>query len=176
MRETVPFSACPFYRFARRADGGATDSWGDAMTQGAQVEQEAWHVIYESGFQARKRKAGISEPEAENAGVKPLRAAVADAPPRIDPNGAWQVHTRLENHSRFDGLPDARKRGWRLGRRNIRLSGAGLHVESASRRPPPQHFVAGPAAGWRNPIRSISRLPAVLREENAQHAMDRRCV
>ena len=165
----VPFTGSP----AKRMEGQRDYSRGEALTQVALVEQ-ARQDVDEHGFRARKCKAGILEPEAENASIRTLRAAVADAPLRIDPNGAWQVHTKLR--SRLDGLPDARKPCWRLGRRNVRLSGAGLDVEGASRQPPPLHQVAGPASGRSNPIQSTFRLPAAVPEANAQHATDRRRV
>ena len=103
VRESVPFPAYLFYKFARHADGGEPDSWGEALTPEALVEQ-ARRMVGEHGFRALNLKAGIQEPEAEIAGLEALRTAFPDAPLRIDPKGAWHLHTTLELLPRLDGL------------------------------------------------------------------------
>ena len=103
VRESVPFSAYLFYKFARHADGGEADSWREVLTLESLVEQ-ARRMRDEHGFRALKLKAGVLEPEAEIAGLEALRAAFPDAPLRIDPNGAWHVHTTLELLPRLEGL------------------------------------------------------------------------
>ena len=103
VRESVPFSAYLFYKFARHAHGGEADSWGEVLTPESLVEQ-AQRMVDEHGFRALKLKAGVFDPDVEIAGLEALRAAFPDAPLRIDPNGAWHVHTTLELLPRLEGL------------------------------------------------------------------------
>lgn len=102
VRQTVPFSAYLFYKFAAHADG-TSDDWGEVLTP-EQLVDEARRFKEIGGFNAIKLKAGILEPEAEIAGLEALRAAFPDAPLRIDPNGGWSVGTTLKLLPRLTGL------------------------------------------------------------------------
>ncbi len=103
VRESVPFSAYLFYKFARHADATEDDAWGEVLTP-EQLVDEARRMIEEHGFDAIKLKAGILEPQAELAGLEALRNAFPKAPLRIDPNGGWHVHTTLDLLPRLEGL------------------------------------------------------------------------
>ncbi|WP_172296444.1 enolase C-terminal domain-like protein [Pseudoruegeria sp. HB172150] len=103
VRETVPFSAYLFYKFARHAGANEDDPWGEVLSP-EQLVGEAQRMVDEYGFDAIKLKAGVLEPEAEIAGLEALRAAFPDAPLRIDPNGGWHVHTTLNLLPRLEGL------------------------------------------------------------------------
>lgn len=103
VRETVPFSAYLFYKFAQHADGGRVDPWGEALTPDGLVEQASrMHELY--GFNAIKLKAGVLEPEEEIEGLRALRKAFPTAPLRIDPNGGWTVETTLKLLPQLEGL------------------------------------------------------------------------
>lgn len=102
VRETVPFSAYLFYKFAGH-HGGQPDDWGEVLTP-AQLVDEARRMIDAHGFNAIKLKAGILPPEEEIEGLRALRAAFPDAPLRIDPNGGWTVDTTLKLLPQLDGL------------------------------------------------------------------------
>ncbi len=103
LRESVPFSAYLFYKFAAHAGANEGDPWGEVLTP-EQLVEEARRMVDENGFRAIKLKAGVLEPEAEIAGLEALRAAFPDAPLRIDPNGGWHVHTTLNLLPRLEGL------------------------------------------------------------------------
>ena len=103
LRETVPFSAYLFYKFARHAGAAEDDVWGEVLTP-EQLVDEARCMVDDYGFDAIKLKAGILEPEAELAGLEALRGAFPNAPLRIDPNGGWHVHTALKLLPRLEGL------------------------------------------------------------------------
>ncbi|KUF11547.1 enolase C-terminal domain-like protein [Pseudoponticoccus marisrubri] len=102
VRETVPFSAYLFYKFAGHA-GQPADDWGEVLSPERLVD-EARRFIETHGFRAIKLKAGILPPEEEVAGLEALRAAFPEAPLRIDPNGGWHVHTALDLLPRLEGL------------------------------------------------------------------------
>ncbi|MEZ5837543.1 MAG: enolase C-terminal domain-like protein [Geminicoccaceae bacterium] len=95
VRETVPFSAYLFYKFARHHGEAEDDAWGEVLTPEAMVD-EARRMVDEYGFEAIKLKAGVLEPEAEIEALRALRDAFPRAPLRIDPNGGWHVHTTLK--------------------------------------------------------------------------------
>lgn len=103
VRDTVPFSAYLFYKFAHHIHDSTDDVWGEVLTPETLVE-EARRMIDLYGFKAIKLKAGILSPEDELAGLEALHAAFPDAPLRIDPNGAWHVHTTLKLLPRLTGL------------------------------------------------------------------------
>lgn len=102
VRETVPFSAYLFYKFAAHP-GAAPDMWGEVLTP-EQLVNEAHRFRDEHGFEAIKLKAGILPPDEEIAGLRALRAAFPGAPLRIDPNGGWTVDTTLKLLPQLDGL------------------------------------------------------------------------
>lgn len=105
VREAVPFSAYLFYKFGRHKDlaDGRGDPWGEVTTPEA-LAGEAKRMVELYGFGSLKLKAGAFEPEAEIAGLEALRDAFPKAPLRIDPNGAWHVHTTLPLLPRLEGL------------------------------------------------------------------------
>ena len=92
VRESVPFSAYLFYKFAAHADGTA-DDWGEVLTP-EQLVDEARRFRDLGGFEAIKLKAGILPPEEEFAGLEALRAAFPEAPLRIDPMAAGASRQR----------------------------------------------------------------------------------
>ena len=103
VRQSVPFSAYLFYKFARHMHETSDDPWGAVLTP-EQLAEEARQMIGEHGFKAIKLKGGVFEPEEEIAGMHALRAAFPDAPLRIDPNGGWTVATSLNLLPQLDGL------------------------------------------------------------------------
>ena len=105
VRERIPFAAYLFYKFDRHrfAPEAPIDPWGEALTPEGIVEQ-AKRMVDLHGFKALKLKAGVLEPEAEIEAIRALRDAFPDAPLRIDPNGAWHVHTTLRLLPRMEGL------------------------------------------------------------------------
>jgi glucarate dehydratase len=105
VRDRIPFAAYLFYKFDRHrfAPEAPIDPWGEALTPEGIVEQ-ARRMVELFGFRALKLKAGVLEPEAELDAISALRTAFPEAPLRIDPNGAWHVHTTLRLLPRMEGL------------------------------------------------------------------------
>jgi glucarate dehydratase len=94
VRDRVQYAAYLFYKFARHADGGPADSWGEVLDHG-QMVGEARRMVAAYGFGSLKLKAGVFPPEYEIETLRHLRAAFPDHPLRIDPNGGWTVATTL---------------------------------------------------------------------------------
>ena len=94
VRNSVPFSAYLFYKFARHKDdpGYPADPWGEVLSH-AQLVAEARRMIDAHGFGSLKLKGGVFEPDFEIATLRALRAAYPEAPLRIDPNGGWSIAT-----------------------------------------------------------------------------------
>ena len=103
VRETVPFSAYLFFKFARHFEASVDDPWGEVLTPD-QMIGEARRMVDEHGFASLKLKAGILEPEIEIATLEALADAFPGMPLRIDPNGGWHVHTTLSLLPRLEGL------------------------------------------------------------------------
>ena len=103
IRQSVPFSAYLFYKFANHQHESGPDTWGEVLTP-EQLVDEAHRFVELGGFDAIKLKAGILPPEEEIAGLEALRAAFPNAPLRIDPNGGWSVETTLKYLPRLEGL------------------------------------------------------------------------
>lgn len=103
VRETVPFSAYLFYKFAQHHGDTTPDVWGEVLTP-EQLVEETRRMRDLHGFGAIKLKGGVFAPEEEIAGLRALRAAFPDAPLRIDPNGGWTVETSLNLLPQLDGL------------------------------------------------------------------------
>lgn len=100
IRDTVPFSAYLFYKWADHIDEGgrktsSDDQWGAAVDPNGIVEQ-ARKLINENGFRSLKLKGGVFPPDQEIAAVRALATAFPSVPLRIDPNGAWSVDTSLK--------------------------------------------------------------------------------
>lgn len=103
MRDSVPFSAYLFYKFANHLHEDGPDVWGEVLTP-EQLGAEAQRFKDLHGFDAIKLKAGVLPPEEEIEGLRALRAAFPDAPLRIDPNGGWSVETTLRLLPQLEGL------------------------------------------------------------------------
>lgn len=93
VRDTVPFSAYLFYKWAGHP-GQPDDDWGEGVTPEQMVEQ-ARRMVTDYGFDAIKLKAGVFEPDVEIETIRALDDAFPDHKLRIDPNGAWTVPTSL---------------------------------------------------------------------------------
>lgn len=98
VRETVPFSAYLFYKYAGgggEGDDARADRWGEALTPEGLVDQ-ARDFVATYGFKSIKLKAGVFEPAVEIETMRQLRAAFGPGMPlRIDPNCAWTVPTSV---------------------------------------------------------------------------------
>jgi glucarate dehydratase len=102
VRESVPFSAYLFYKWAGHPGRGA-DSWGEALDPGGIVRQ-ARRMVDDYGFTAIKLKGGVFPPEQEIEAVRALRAEFPGHPLRIDPNAAWTVPTSVRVAGELDGI------------------------------------------------------------------------
>lgn len=102
VRDAVPFSGYLFYKWAGHP-GHADDSWGEALTPDAIVEQ-ARRMVEGWGFGSLKLKGGVFPPDEECAAIEALRDAFPGLPLRLDPNGAWTVPTSVEVARRLDGV------------------------------------------------------------------------
>lgn len=98
VRESVPFSAYLFYKYAGgggEGDDVRADRWGEALTPEGLVAQ-ARDFVATHGFKSIKLKAGVFEPAVEIETMRQLRAAFGPGMPlRIDPNCAWTVPTSV---------------------------------------------------------------------------------
>lgn len=96
VRDTVPFSAYPFYKHAGgggEGDDVREDEYGQALTPEALVSQVK-QMVTKYGFSSIKFKGGVLAPDMEIDTVKLLRQELGpDVPLRIDPNSAWTVET-----------------------------------------------------------------------------------
>jgi glucarate dehydratase len=101
-RDTVPFSAYLFYRWAAHP-GGAPDSWGEALDPVGIVAQ-AKRMIGEYGFSAIKLKGGVFPPDEEMKAVEALREAFPHHPLRLDPNAAWTPQTSVKVAAGLEGI------------------------------------------------------------------------
>ncbi|MGZ0152340.1 glucarate dehydratase family protein [Kribbella sp. WER1] len=102
VRESVPFSAYLFYKWAAHP-GGDADEWGEAVDPDGIVRQ-ARKMIDEYGFTAIKLKGGVFPPADEVEAVRALAAAFPEHKLRIDPNCAWTVGTSVEVSRELEGL------------------------------------------------------------------------
>jgi glucarate dehydratase len=102
VRESVPFSAYLFYKWAAHP-GGAEDSWGAALDPDGIVDQ-ARSMVDHYGFTAIKLKGGVFEPAAEVEAIRALAAAFPEHKLRIDPNCAWTVETSVRVASELSGV------------------------------------------------------------------------
>ena len=102
VRETVPFSAYLFYKWAAHP-GAEPDSWGEALDPAGIVAQ-ARRMVDQYGFTAIKLKGGVFPPEEEMAAIEALRAEFPDHPLRLDPNAAWTPQTSVKVASGLAGI------------------------------------------------------------------------
>ncbi len=102
VRDSVPYSAYLFYKWAGHPDQG-DDDWGAALDPAGLVEQ-ARRMIDTYGFSSIKLKGGVFPPDEEIAAVRALREAFPDLPLRLDPNAAWSVTTSLRVARELDGV------------------------------------------------------------------------
>jgi glucarate dehydratase len=93
VRDTVPFSAYLFYKWAAHP-GGSPDSWGPALDPDGIVAQ-ARRMVRDYGFTALKLKGGVFPPAEEIEAILALREAFPSLPLRLDPNAAWTPATSL---------------------------------------------------------------------------------
>jgi glucarate dehydratase len=101
-RDTVPFSAYLFYKWAAHP-GGEPDTFGEALDPDGIVAQ-ARRIVDEYGFSAIKLKGGVFPPEEEMAAMEALRAAFPEHPLRLDPNAAWTPQTSVKVASGLAGI------------------------------------------------------------------------
>ncbi|MEV0289116.1 MULTISPECIES: glucarate dehydratase family protein [unclassified Kribbella] len=102
VRESVPFSAYLFYKWAAHP-GGDADSWGAALDPDGIVDQ-ARSMVDQYGFTAIKLKGGVFEPAVEVEAVQALAAAFPEHKLRIDPNCAWTVETSVRVAKELEGV------------------------------------------------------------------------
>ncbi len=102
VRETVPFSAYLFYKWAAHP-GAAADDWGEALDPDGIVAQ-AKRMVGTYGFTALKLKGGVFPPRQEIEAVRALRDAFPGHRLRLDPNAAWTPETSLSVARELDGV------------------------------------------------------------------------
>jgi glucarate dehydratase len=102
VRETVPFSAYLFYKWAGHP-GAAPDDWGEALDPGGIVAQ-AKRMVDAYGFTALKLKGGVFPPDEEIAAIRALREEFPDHPLRLDPNAAWAPPAAQRVARELDGV------------------------------------------------------------------------
>lgn len=101
VRDTVPFAAYLFYKWAAHADR-EPDTWGAAMDPEGVVAQ-AKLMVDRFGFQSLKLKGGVFPPDAEMDAIRALHDAFPNHPLRLDPNAAWTVPTSQRVAREMDG-------------------------------------------------------------------------
>jgi glucarate dehydratase len=102
VRETVPFSAYLFYKWAGHP-GATPDDWGEALDPGGIVAQ-AKRMVDTYGFTALKLKGGVFPPDEEIAAIRALREAFPDHPLRLDPNATWAPPAAQRVARELDGV------------------------------------------------------------------------
>jgi len=106
-RDSVPFSAYLFFKYAEHIDqvgtGYPADPFGEGLLP-AQMVAQARRMIDQYGFKSIKLKAGALPPEQEVAALLALAQAFPGAPLRIDPNANWTVATSLKVVEQLRGV------------------------------------------------------------------------
>ena len=106
-RDSVPFSAYLFFKYAGHIDqvgtGYPADPFGEGLSPQQMVAQ-ARRMIEQYGFKSIKLKAGALPPEQEVAALLALAQAFPGAPQRIDPNANWTVATSLKVVEQLRGV------------------------------------------------------------------------
>ena len=96
VRDSVPFSAYPFYKHAGgggEGDDTREDEYGEALSPEGLVKQVR-QMVATYGFKDIKFKAGVLHPDIEIETVRQMRAEL-NMPVRMDPNCAWSVETSI---------------------------------------------------------------------------------
>lgn len=96
VRDSVPFSAYPFYKHAGgggEGDDARHDEYGEALSPEGIVKQVG-KMIAKYGFKDIKFKTGVLDPDIEIETVRLLRQEYK-MPVRMDPNCAWSVETGI---------------------------------------------------------------------------------
>lgn len=103
VRQSVPYSAYLFYKFAAEVDPEyAPDQWGEAINP-TQIVAQAKRMIDQYGFESIKLKAGVLDPDLEIESIKALKATFPKHHLRIDPNGNWSLPTSIRVASELAG-------------------------------------------------------------------------
>ncbi|CAM5180267.1 glucarate dehydratase OS=Castellaniella defragrans OX=75697 GN=HNR28_001539 PE=3 SV=1 [Castellaniella defragrans] len=104
VRDSVPFSAYLFFKYARHIDADyPDDAWGETLTP-EQLVAQARTMVRRHGFGSFKLKGGVLPPEEEVACIQALAQAFPGKPLRIDPNGNWSLPTAIAMGKQLDGL------------------------------------------------------------------------
>jgi glucarate dehydratase len=103
VRESVPFAAYLFYKWAGHPDFEPDATYGEALDPAGIVAQ-ARTMVDTYGFGSLKLKGGVFPPEEEVAAIRALRAEFPDLPLRLDPNAAWTVATSVKIAEELDGV------------------------------------------------------------------------
>jgi glucarate dehydratase len=103
VRDTVPFAAYLFYKWAGHPDLEPDPVYGEALDPDGIVTQ-ARTMVDLHGFRSLKLKGGVFPPAEEVAAARALRAAFPDLPLRLDPNAAWSVPTSTKVAAELDGV------------------------------------------------------------------------
>ena len=106
-RDSVPFSAYLFFKYAQHIDKPRAHYPPDAFGEGLVPEQmvaQARRMIDKYGFRSIKLKAGALPPEQEVAALLALAKAFPGVPLRIDPNANWTVATSLKVVEQLRGV------------------------------------------------------------------------
>jgi len=106
-RDSVPYSAYLFFKYAEHIDQARTDYPADPFGEGLAPEQmvaQARRMIDQYGFKSIKLKAGALPPEQEVAALLALAKAFPGTPLRIDPNANWTVATSLKVVEQLRGV------------------------------------------------------------------------
>jgi len=103
VRDTVPFSAYLFYKWAAHPGAAGADDWGPALDPEGIVAQAKW-MVDTYGFTAIKLKGGVFPPEQDVETILALRYAFPDHPLRLDPNAAWTPETSVNVARVLDGV------------------------------------------------------------------------
>ncbi|MEK0451111.1 MAG: hypothetical protein RL088_3379 [Verrucomicrobiota bacterium] len=96
VRDSVPFSAYPFYKHAGgggEGDDTREDEYGEALSPEGLVKQVR-QMVATYGFKDIKFKAGVLDPDIEIETVRQMRSEL-NMPVRMDPNCAWSVETSI---------------------------------------------------------------------------------
>ena len=101
VRQSVPYSAYLFYKFAAEVDPEyAPDQWGEAINP-TQIVAQAKRMIDQYGFESIKLKAGVLDPDLEIESIKALKATFPKHHLRIDPNGNRSEERRVGKECRL---------------------------------------------------------------------------